>query len=234
MSGKSVLVVDDDINIRKLVEAALKQNGFEVTHADSGESALEALRISSFDVVILDILLPGIDGLETLKQIRSNPAHRQLPVIMLTSKNSEIDNVVGLELGADDYVGKPIRYYELVARVKSVLRRSEKQGQTNASKIEVGDLEIDLSSRTVCYQGNPLSLSHKEFELLALLAKSPGKVFTREEILDAVWQDEYSYETRTIDVHIRRLRSKFEKAGNAGGILIDTVRNVGYRLTNSL
>ncbi|MGI6630797.1 MAG: response regulator transcription factor [Bacillota bacterium] len=233
MSRKKVLVVDDDINIRRLVEAALKQNGFEVTHVDSGEKALAALSISPFDVIILDILLPGIDGLETLKQIRANPCFRQLPVIMLTSKNSEIDNVVGLELGADDYVGKPIRYYELVARVKSVLRRAEKTARTDTTIIHVGELEIDLDSRTACYQGNPLSLSHKEFKLLALLAKIPGKVFTREEILNAIWQDEYTYETRTVDVHIRRLRSKFEKTGNGNGILIDTIRNVGYRLTSS-
>lgn len=231
MSGKSILVVDDDKNICRLVESALKQNGFGAVSADSGENALLFLKENSFDVIILDILLPGMDGLETLRQIRANPAHQNLPVIMLTSKNSEFDSVIGLELGADDYVGKPIRYYELIARIKTVLRRSEKLSKDSPAKIEMYSLQIDTVSRSVHYQGSPLTLSYKEFELLTLLAKKPGRVFTREEILDAVWQEDYSLETRTVDVHIRRLRRKFEETGSKSSLMIETIRNVGYRLT---
>lgn len=232
MSGKSIMVVDDDKNICRLVESALRQNGFDVESANSGEDALVTLKSRNFDAIILDILLPGMDGLETLRQLRANPSHQHIPVIMLTSKNSEFDSVIGLELGADDYVGKPIRFYELVARVKSVLRRSEKTQQHKSAKIELSNLQIDTGSRSVFYLGTPLSLSFKEFELLTLLAKKPGKVFTRDEILDAVWQEDYSLETRTVDVHIRRLRSKFEEHGDKNDIVIETIRNVGYRLTN--
>lgn len=232
MAGKSILVVDVDKNISKLVKSALRQNGYEVSSVNSGEDALEIIKSKNVDAVILDILLPGMDGLETLRQIRANPSCQYIPVIMLTSKNSEFDSVIGLELGADDYIGKPIRFYELAARVKSVLRRSEKTLQGKPAKIELGNLQIDTVSRSVHYQNILLSLSYKEFELLTLLAKNPGKVFTRDEILNTVWQEAYSYETRTVDVHIRRLRSKFEGHENKSSIIIETIRNVGYRLTN--
>jgi DNA-binding response OmpR family regulator len=232
MSGKSILVVDDDKNICRLVESALSQNGFEVTSAYSGEDALSNLKNKTYDAVILDILLPGMDGLETLRQIRATPSCQYIPVLMLTSKNSEFDSVIGLELGADDYIGKPIRFYELVARVKTVLRRSEKTLHSTPSKIELGSLQIDTDARYVYYQGSLLSLSFKEFELLTLLAKKPGRVFTRDEILNSVWQEAYSLETRTVDVHIRRLRSKFEEYRDKNNIMIETVRNVGYRLIN--
>lgn len=226
---KCVLIVDDDLGIRKLVEAALKQNNFSVLHADSGEKAMEILKSHSVDVIILDIMLPGIDGLETLKRIRNNSCIKQLPVIMLTSKSSEIDSVLGLELGADDYVCKPIRYYELIARVKSVLRRAEPSLMNNSHSIVIGELEINMDNRSVTYRDHFLTLSYKEYELLLLLAKAPGRVFSRNEILDHVWKEEYSLETRTVDVHIRRLRSKFEQTG-CKEVLIETVRNIGYRL----
>lgn len=228
---KCVLIVDDDLGIRKLVEAALKQNNFSVLHADSGEKAIEILKCHSVDVIILDIMLPGIDGLETLKHIKSNSCIRQLPVIILTSKNSEVDSVLGLELGADDYVCKPIRYHELIARVKSVLRRAEPSLMNNSQSITIGKLKINIDNRCVTYGDRILTLSYKEFELLHLLAKAPGRVFSRNEILDHVWKEEYSLETRTVDVHIRRLRSKFEQAG-CKEILIETVRNIGYRLVH--
>ncbi|MDQ7096767.1 response regulator transcription factor [Desulfosporosinus sp. PR] len=233
MSKKSVVIVDDEKNICRLVESALTQNGFEVTSISSGEDTLEMLKSRNVDVVILDVLLPGIDGLETLRQIRANPSWQHIPVIMLTSKNSELDNVIGLELGADDYIGKPIRFHELVARVKSVLRRSKKEHYTKQTMIEFNDLQIDIATRLVNCKGIALPLSYKEFELLTLLARKPGRVFTRDEILNKVWQEEYSLETRTVDVHIRRLRSKLEKLGEENKIIIETVRNVGYRLTNS-
>ena len=232
MSGKSILVVDDEKNICRLVESALRQNGYEVASVNSGEEALVSIKNCSFDAIILDVILPGMDGLEALRQIRATPSCHHIPVIMLTSKNSEFDSVIGLELGADDYIGKPIRYYELVARVKSLLRRADQTHFGNSEKIELNNLQIDTVTRSVYYKNTPLSLSYKEFELLTLLARRPGKVFSRDEILETLWQDDYSLETRTVDVHIRRLRSKFEAFGDANNIIIETVRNVGYRLIN--
>ena len=229
MSEMNVLVVDDDKNICKLIESALRKNGFNVSSANSGEATLDILQKDKVDIIILDILLPGIDGLETLKQIRTNPSCEHIPVIMLTCKDTEFDNVIGLELGADDYLGKPIRFHELVARVKSVLRRSKKVTQDKQTIIKHNNLKINMLSRTAYFQNIPLALSYKEFELLTLLARNPGKVFTRDEILDTVWHEDYSYDTRTVDVHIRRLRKRFEEFGNSDNQIIETVRNVGYR-----
>jgi DNA-binding response OmpR family regulator len=230
MLRKTVLIVDDDVDIRRLAESALKQEGFNVLQAESGENALEILRTTGVDAVILDVLLPGMGGLETLRHIRSDRALGCVPVIMLSVKSSEIDNVVGLELGADDYMGKPLRYHELISRVKSVLRRTrmEQAGTANANRLPFGDGEIDLVSRDVFYQGQKIALTFKEFELLALLVKNPGRVLTRDEILDAIWGNEYALETRTVDVHIRRLRMKFKKAGG-DDFLIESIRYVGYR-----
>jgi DNA-binding response OmpR family regulator len=229
MLRKTILIVDDDVDIRRLAESALRQEEFAVLEADSGERALEILRVTDVDAVILDVLLPGMGGLETLRHIRSDKVLSHLPVIMLSVKSSEIDNVVGLEMGADDYVGKPIRYHELISRVKSVLRRTRtEQAVANAERLPFSDGEIDLVSREVFYQGRKITLTFKEFELLTLLVKNPGRVFTRNEILDAIWGDEYALETRTVDVHIRRLRLKFKKAGS-NDFLIESIRYVGYR-----
>jgi DNA-binding response OmpR family regulator len=230
MLRKKILIVDDDTDIRRLAESALRQEGFDVLEADSGENALEILRTTGVDAVILDVLLPGMNGLETLRHIRSDRALGHVPVIMLSVKSSEIDNVVGLELGADDYMGKPLRYHELISRVRSVLRRArtEQSAVANANRLPFGDGEIDLVSRDVFYQGRKIALTFKEFELLALLVKNPGRVLTRDEILDAIWGNEYALETRTVDVHIRRLRMKFKKAGNSD-FLIESIRYVGYR-----
>lgn len=230
MFRKKILIVDDDADIRRLAGSALSQEGFDILQADSGESALEILRTTEVDALILDVMLPGMDGLETLRHIRSDRAFDRLPVVMLSVKSSELDNVVGLELGADDYIGKPIRYHELISRVKSVLRRTrmEQAAVANANRLPFGDGEIDLVSREVVYQNRKIALTFKEFELLSLLAKNPGRVFTRNEILDAIWGNEYALETRTVDVHIRRLRMKFKKAGN-NDFLIESIRYVGYR-----
>jgi DNA-binding response OmpR family regulator len=230
MFRKTILIVDDDADIRRLAESALKQEGFDVLQADSGENALEILRTTEVDAVILDVLLPGMGGLETLRQIRSDRALNHVPVIMLSVKSSEIDSVVGLELGADDYIGKPIRYHELISRVKSVLRRTrmEQAAVANADRLPFGDGEIDLVTREVFYQSRKIALTFKEFELLALLVKNPGRALTRNEILDAIWGNEYALETRTVDVHIRRLRMKFKKAGS-NDFLIESIRYVGYR-----
>ncbi|WHH57475.1 response regulator transcription factor [Petroclostridium sp. X23] len=229
MAKKNVLIVDDDISILRLLEAALKKNDFDVLKASSGEEAIGILESHPVHAVVLDVMLPGMDGLETLKVIRNHPLHKSVPVLMLTSRNEEIDNVIGLELGADDYIGKPIRYHELIARIKAVLRRAGENSESLSKKLVVGNLQIDLSFRTVRLNDYEIPLSFKEFELLCLLAKKPGKVFTRDEILDMVWKEEYFLETRTVDVHIRRIRRKFEKVAQSA-VVIDTIRNVGYRL----
>lgn len=229
MAGTNILIVDDDINILRLLESSLVKNGHNVFKSTSGEEALELLESKTVHAVILDVLLPGIDGLETLKRIRNHPDQSQVPVIMLTCRDSEVDNVVGLELGADDYIGKPLRYYELIARIKAVLRRTAQGESMKSQKITAGSLIIDLSTRTADLNGKKLQLSYKEFELLSLLAKRPGKVYMRDEILNTVWSEEAYLESRTIDVHIRRIRKKIQESGE-NSVFIETVRNVGYRL----
>lgn len=233
MSSLNVLIVDDDPNILRLLDSALSKIGYQVYKSESGEEALRILESSKIDLIILDVILPGIDGLSTLKKIRQHPVYGQVPILMLTSRASEIDNVIGLELGADDYISKPIRYHELIARIKAVLRRTAPStALPSSSKISYRSLEMDLAARSVTLNGREIQLSFKEFELLHLLAKRPGRVFTRNEILDAVWSEDVFWETRTVDVHIRRIRKKIESAGQSPH-LIETVRNVGYRLPSS-
>lgn len=232
MSKHNVLIVDDDPTVLKLLESALSKNGYLVHKSESGEAALKILESSDIDIVVLDVLLPGMDGLTILKEIRHHPIYGLIPVLMLTSRDSEIDNVIGLELGADDYISKPIRYHELIARIKAVLRRTTQSALSSASKISFRSLEMDLATRGVTLNGQEIKLSFKEFELLCLLAKRPGRVFSRNEILDAIWSEDVFWETRTVDVHIRRIRKKIESAGQSP-CLIETVRNVGYRLPSS-
>lgn len=231
MACYNVLIVDDDINILRLLESSLSKSGYNVFKSTSGEEALKMLESKPVHAVVLDVILPGIDGLETLKRIKSHPVYKDIPVLMLTCRDSEIDNVVGLELGADDYIGKPLRYHELTARIKAVLRRTAHSYSAYSQKISAGSLEIDLPTRTAVLSGCKLQLSYKEFELLCLLAKNPGKVFLRDEILNSLWSEDAYIESRTIDVHIRRIRKKFEEAGQSG-VFIETVRNVGYRLVS--
>lgn len=190
MSTINVLIVDDDPSVLRLLESALSKNGYNACKANSGEEALRRLESTVIDLVILDVMLPGIDGLETLKKIRNHRIYGSIPVLMLTSRDSEIDNVIGLELGADDYVSKPIRYHELIARIRAVLRRTVQSETSSFTKISFRSLEIDLDSRTVTLEGQELPLSYKEFELLRFLAKKPGRVFTRSELLDAIWSEQ--------------------------------------------
>lgn len=229
MSSINILIVDDDTNILKLLASALINNGYCPIKSQSGEEALQILESTTIDLVILDIMLPGIDGLETLKRIRNHSIYGPLPVLMLTCRNSELDHVIGLELGADDYITKPIRYHELISRIKAVLRRTTHLKSLYLNKISHRNLEIDLTFRTVHLDGQELQLSCKEFELLHLLAKKPGKVFSRSEILDAIWSEDVLLETRTVDVHIRRIRKKIEEHGLNPDI-IETIRSIGYRL----
>ncbi len=228
--NKHILVVDDDGAVAKLLQAALKKNGFTTTVCFTGEDALQHLDESSLDAAILDIVLPGIDGLEVLRAIRQHGTHGQMPVIMLTSKDSEVETVLGLELGADDYLNKPVRYHELLARLKKMLARTNETPSKRKDSIIIHGLAIDNIDRTVYVNGNSLTLTYLEFELLILLAKNPGKVFTRDNLLDSLWHEDQFYETRTVDVHIRRLRKKLEDA-DANPNIIETVRSVGYRMT---
>ncbi|SDH74021.1 response regulator transcription factor [Desulfosporosinus hippei] len=232
MASNNILIVDDDPIVLRMLESALSKNGYHTFKAESGEDALRILDALDINLVLLDVVLPGMDGLKILKEIRHNPTYGFVPVLMLTSRDSEIDHVIGLELGADDYISKPIRFHELIARIKAVLRRAD-SNRTSSSKVVFRGLVMDLSSRKVTVNDQEIELSFKEFELLCLLAKRPGRVFTRAEILDAVWSEEGFWETRTVDVHIRRIRKKLEEIGQSP-LLIETVRNVGYRLPMSL
>ncbi|HHW67038.1 MAG: two-component system, OmpR family, alkaline phosphatase synthesis response regulator PhoP [Epulopiscium sp.] len=232
MSKRKILIVDDEIHILELLKYNLENTGYEVSEAESGEEALEKLN-ASVDLVILDLMLPGIDGLEVLKRIRFNESLKNIPVIMLTAKNEEIDAVLGLEMGADDYIGKPFRVRELLARIKAVLRRKEEteylpQSTEKEKIIQVGNLAINETTRTVKKSDNVIEMPLKEFELLAVLAKNPGRVFSREELLEKIWGYDYVGESRTVDVHIRNLRKKIED-DDSSPFFIKTVRGIGYK-----
>ena len=229
MSKSKLLIVDDEVHILELLKYNLESNGFDVVSAETGEEALEILKSTQIDGVVLDLMLPGIDGIEVLRQIRQSD-QMHLPVIMLTAKNEEIDAVIGLEMGADDYIGKPFRTREFISRVKSVLRRSslkiEKTEQLNAIP-NVG-LFISTETHQIFNNGKEVFLTLKEFELLEKLMKTPGRVFTRDELLESIWGYDYMGETRTIDVHIRQLRKKVE-GDDKNPEKIQTVRGIGYK-----
>lgn len=229
MKQKHIVLVDDDKNIRRLVASALEKNGYGTTTYESGEEILDNLDIVSPDAVILDIMLPGINGLEVLRKIRENPLYRHLPLIMLTGKDSETETVLGLEIGADDYLSKPVRCHELLARLKKLLQKSDMLHEVSTSTLSIHGIEIDLMSRTVRMGGSPVSHTHMEYELLLVLARHPGRVFSREHLLNLVWEEGQYFKTRTVDVHIRRLRKKIEESG-LSPLIIDTVRSVGYRM----
>lgn len=234
--GKVILAVDDEEHILELLVYNLESNGFTVLTADSGEEGLEVLKKESVDLVLLDIMLPGIDGMEMLKRIRKNPDTAELPVIMLTAKSEEINKVLGLEVGADDYISKPFGIYELVARVKAVLRRSERSKTVPAAAadmdeiITIDKIVINNTTHEVTVNGKTVELALKEFELLYVLAKHRTRVFSREVLLDKIWGYEYAGETRTVDVHIRNLRKKIEEDDNKPKY-IKTVRGVGYKFS---
>jgi len=224
------MLVDDDPLIHTLLRAALEKNGYNTVMFTSGEEALNGLGTYRTDAVILDIILPGIDGLEVLKRIRNHPDYTNIPVIILTAKDSEVETVLGLEMGADDYLSKPVRYYELLARLKKVLQRTDLLSQTIDKSIYIHGIKIDPDSRTVHMNNTPVQLTNMEYELLSLLAKNPGKVFSREHLLDLLWNEEQFTETRTVDVHIRRLRKSLEEHSLNPGI-IETIRSIGYRFS---
>lgn len=231
-----VLVVDDEPSLVSTIGYNLRREGHEVVTAADGARAVEVARREQPDLVVLDLMLPKMDGLEVCRQIRQSPiTHlRNVPILMLTAKADEVDKVVGLEVGADDYVTKPFSMRELLARVKAMLRRTSMDADEPAvaAPVSLGPIEIDPGQRRVTRKGKDIALKPKEFELLTFLARHPGQVFSREQLLDKVWGYGYVGDNRTVDVHVRWLREKIER--NPGKpVLLETVRGVGYRVRAS-
>jgi two-component system alkaline phosphatase synthesis response regulator PhoP len=219
-----VMVVEDEKEIRELIRYNLERAGFRIQLVSDGEDAVKQLFASRPDAVVLDLMLPGRSGLEVLREVREEPSTRDLPVLVLTARSAEMDKLLGFEHGADDYLTKPFSPRELVARLKALLRRS--QPERAGGTVEVGDLRVDTLAREATWKGKLLTLTPREFELLAFMASRPGRVSTREELLRKVWGYDYMGETRTVDVHIRRLRAKLGPRSE----LIETVTGAGYKL----
>lgn len=230
MSKQTILVVDDEQHILELLDFNLKQEGYKVVLTMTGEEALELCKRETFSLALLDIMLPGIGGLDVCRKLKMNPQTANMPVLMLTARGEELDKVLGLELGADDYVTKPFGVRELMARVKALLRRAVAQTLSEPGDIlSAGGVVLDCERYIALRDGRKLSLTIKEFDLLRLLVQNKGKVVTREMILDRIWGYEYMGETRTVDVHIRHIRQKLDDDGT----LIETLRGVGYRLVDA-
>jgi DNA-binding response OmpR family regulator len=221
MERGTILVVDDEPNIADLVELYLRRDGYRVVKAANGEDGLRAVEAHRPRLVVLDVGLPDIDGLEVCRRLRATST---MPVIFLTARDTEVDRVLGLELGADDYVTKPFSPAELVARVKAVLRRAE-GGTAAAEIVQVGNVAIDAGRREVRVDGDPVAFTTKEFDLLRFLADRSGRALSRQQILDGVWGYDWFGDIRTVDVHIAQVRKKVD-----AGVRIATVRGVGYRL----
>jgi DNA-binding response OmpR family regulator len=226
-----ILLVDDELSVQKLLTYPLRKEGYDVIPALDGREALERLRDGAFDLVVLDVMLPRMDGFDVCRAIRSRST---VPIIMLTAKTEETDKVLGLELGADDYITKPFSVREFRSRVKAVLRRAAlAQPETQFEEpIEAGELQIDFEKRSVVIRGEPAQLTYVEFEILAALAHAPGRVFSRTMLLERVWGDASYRDPRTIDVHIRHLREKLEAEPKTPELIL-TVRGVGYRFRDS-
>ena len=223
--AREVLVVEDEPDIRRLVVLHLERDGFRCRTAATGSDALREVKAAVPDLVILDLMLPGVDGLEVCRRLRRDPSTASVPIIMLTAKSDEVDRIVGLEVGADDYVGKPFSPKELVARVRAVLRRAHPDHATPV--LSVGPITLDAARHTVTLSGQAIVLTPKEFDLLQALLESAGRVLSREYLLNRVWGYVRAdvIESRTVDVHVRRLRAKLGDAASR----ISTVKSVGYR-----
>jgi DNA-binding response OmpR family regulator len=232
-----ILLVDDEQSILTLLSYPLRQDGHEVVRASSGAEALERFGESDFDLVVLDVMMPSVDGLEVCRRMRASST---VPIIMLTAKTEEIDKVLGLELGADDYITKPFSIREFRSRVKAALRRSAMSPVASGAAgddeeiepLEAGELRIDFAKRAVRMRGEGVPTTFVEFEILALLARHPGRVFSREGLLERIWGDSAYRDPRTIDVHIRHLREKLERDAKEPEYIF-TVRGVGYRFRDS-
>ena len=222
-----IFCVEDDSNIRELVVYTLETTGFKARGFEDGREFLEALALETPELVLMDIMLPGDDGLELLKKLKASPKTREIPVIMVTAKGAEYDKVKGLDLGADDYVTKPFGMMELVSRIKAVLRRTRRDAQEPQDIIAVGEIEINTKKHEVTAAGEVVNLTLKEYELLKRLMKNPNIVMTRDCLLEDIWGYDFDGETRTLDVHVRTLRQKLGPCGEK----IETVRGVGYRMS---
>jgi two-component system response regulator RegX3 len=221
-----ILVVDDESSVRESVGYALEQEGFEVTLAADGEDAEGKLSEDRYDLLIIDIMMPGKSGLDICREVRSRSP---VPIILLTAKDAEVDKVVGLEVGADDYVTKPFSVRELLGRVRAQLRRRElDRSGADGAAIESGPVSIDLARHLVTVRGDPVNLTRSEFQVLRLLAENPGQVFSRKEIMEELWQTEFRGDVRACDVHISNLRQKVERDPQNPELVL-TVRRVGYR-----
>lgn len=222
-----IFCVEDDSNIRELVVYTLETTGFQARGFEEGKSFLEALALGTPDLILMDIMLPGEDGISLLKRLKNSSKTRDIPVIMVTAKGAEYDKVKGLDLGADDYVTKPFGMMELVSRIKAVLRRSGAAKKKAEDIIVSGSLEINTKKHEVKADGEVVGLTLKEYELLKRLMENPNIVMTRDSLLEEIWGYDFDGETRTVDVHIRTLRQKLGKCGER----VETVRGVGYRIS---
>ncbi|MEA2658230.1 MAG: two-component system, OmpR family, alkaline phosphatase synthesis response regulator PhoP [Candidatus Binatota bacterium] len=228
-NGQKILVVEDEPDIRKLVNYNLAQEHYKVIEAEDGEQALKAIQRDKPHLVVLDLMLPGLSGIELCKILRERPDTAKLPILMLTAKAGEADRVVGLEMGADDYLSKPFSPRELVARVRAILRRADgAASQDTLAAYDRGDLKMDFSTYEVFVRGKSVKLTLKEFELLRFLVQNPSRVLSRDQLLDRVWGGETYVTPRTVDVHVRRLRKAIEK-DDSKPVWILTLRGVGYK-----
>lgn len=221
-------IVDDEPHIRRLASISLKDAGFDTAEFSDGATVLRAVRQQKPDAILLDWMMPGLDGMEVLRQLRANPATRPVPILMMTARSDEVDRVLGLELGADDYVTKPFSVKELAARVRAVIRRQEYLTPPQEQLLKSDGITLDYARRRVTKNNQPVELTQKEFELLYTLMKAPGRVFTREMLLDTVWKIDFYGDTRTVDVHVRYLRQKLEDEPDNPKLIL-TVRGAGYR-----
>lgn len=225
MAKEKILVVDDEEDILELVRYNLSREGYQVTGTLTGEEALRKARSDSFDLIVLDLMLPGMDGLAFTKTLKNDSRLRHIPIIMLTAKGEESDIISGLELGADDYITKPFSPKVMIARVRTALRRHKEEPEDEMAVVKINDLEINPGRRSVLAKGKPIDLTYTEFQVLLLLAKRPGWVFTRSHIVDSIRGNDYPVTDRSVDVQIVGLRKKL----GAYGAYIETVRGVGYR-----
>jgi two-component system alkaline phosphatase synthesis response regulator PhoP len=221
----NILIIEDEKDITEAIEYNLSKEGYKISKAFDGTTGFKSAQAKIPDLIILDLMLPGMDGFEVCKQLKKDPKTANLPIIILTAKSGEVDKVLGLELGADDYITKPFSMRELVARVKTVLKRYEKKEKPAAKKLGFANVQIDLEKHEVTVGAKLVELTAKEFSLLQYLVENEGRAFSREHLLDHVWGIEVAIETRTVDVHIKRLREKLGKASDH----ILTLRGVGYK-----
>lgn len=223
-----ILIIEDEVSFSEALSFLLEKEGFETSVAETGKAGIEAFNKEAFDLVLLDLMIPEISGIDVCRTIRTNS---QIPIIMLTAKDSEVDKVVGLELGADDYVTKPYSARELVARIKAVLRRGVPEDSASSDSLGIhsaAGIRMDIERHQVTVNGTLIPLPLKEFELLEFLLRNEGRVLTRGQLIDRVWGGDYYGDTKTLDVHIKRLRSKIE-ADPANPVLIQTIRGLGYK-----